>query len=376
MRPRIVVAPDKFKGSCSARAAALAIVDGLHDAWGDAVTFEVIPLADGGDGTVAAFLDGGAAPYTARVRNALGEPVEATYARTGDVAILEMAAASGLAAIAGRLAPRAASTNGTGELIADALDRGARRIVLGIGGSATTDGGAGALAALGMRFLDAAGRPLEPRPDALAALASVDVAGLDPRLARTTLEIACDVENPLLGPNGAAAIYGPQKGASPADVAFLEAMLARFADVAVDATGRDLRALPGAGAAGGLGWGLATFAGARLVPGFDVVAALTNLDAALDGAAMCVTGEGRIDTQSMAGKVVAGVAARAARAGVGVVAVGGSVEPAAKAALRERGVTCVALIADGDDPGPAMRGAPAFIRAATADWARRRPVPT
>lgn len=376
MRPRVVVAPDKFKGSCTAREAALAIVAGLRDAWGESVAYEVVPLADGGDGTVAAFLDGGATPQTVRVQNALGEPVDATYARDGDAAIVEMAAASGLALLGDRRAPRSATTYGTGQLIADALAHGATRIVLGIGGSATTDGGAGALAALGMRFRDAWGGTLEPAPATLARLASVDRSGLDPRLAAATIEIACDVENPLLGPSGAAAVYGPQKGAGPDDVAFLEGVLRRMADVAVAATGHDLRALPGAGAAGGLGWGLATYAGARLVAGFDVVATLKGLRETLAGAALCVTGEGRIDRQSLDGKVVAGVAALAADLGVEVLAVGGSVDAAAVPALAARGVTCVALTAEGEDPARAMREAAAFIRAAAADWARRRPAPT
>jgi glycerate kinase len=376
MRPRVVVAPDKFKGSCTAREAATAIVDGLREAWNDAVAYEIVPLADGGDGTVAAFLDDGATPQTVRVRNALGEPVEATYARDGEVAIVEMAAASGLAQLGGRRAPRSATTYGTGQLIADALAHGATRIVLGIGGSATTDGGAGALAALGMRFLDAAGGTLEPVPATLGSVAAVDASGLDPRLAAATIEIACDVENPLLGPTGAAAVYGPQKGAGAADIAYLEGVLTRLADVAAAATGRDLRTLPGAGAAGGLGWGLATFAGARLVGGFAVVARLKHLGEALTGAALCVTGEGRIDRQSLDGKVVAGVAALASAAGVEVVAIGGSVDPLAVPALAARGVSCVAVIGHGEDPARAMREAPAFIRAAAADWARRRPAPT
>jgi glycerate kinase len=348
---------------------------GLRDAWGSAAGYTVMPLADGGDGTVAAFLDGGAAPQTARAVDALGEPVDVVYARSGPVAILEMAAASGLALLGDRRAPRLATTYGTGLLIADALNGGATRIVLGIGGSATTDGGAGALAALGLRFLDAAGAVLEPTPAALAALAAIDVSGLDPRLARAELQIACDVDNPLLGPHGAAAVYGPQKGATEADVAFLDAMLARLADVAAATTGRDLRAMPGAGAAGGLGWGLATFAGAALARGFDIVAKLQGLEAALRGAALCITGEGRIDRQSLDGKVVAGVAALAAAAGVEVIAIGGSVDPLAIAELRERGVTCVALIDDPRDRERAMRDAPAFIRAAAARWARLRSAP-
>jgi glycerate kinase len=373
--PRVVVAPDKFKGSCTAREAADAIVLGLRDAWGDGFNATVIPLADGGDGTVAAFIEGGATPQHVRAVNANGGPVDVTYARLGSTAIIEMAAASGLAQLGTALAPRSATTFGTGQTIADALGWGARRIVLGIGGSATTDGGAGALAALGVRFLDDRGAVLDPSPAALARVAWVDVREIDPRLAGVALEIACDVDNPLLGPQGAAAVYGPQKGAGRDDVAFLDRVLKRLADVAVTASGRDLRAEPGAGAAGGLGWGLATFAGARLVRGFDVIAQLTGFAETLRGAALCVTGEGRIDAQSLAGKVVAGVASSAQAAGVEVLAIGGTVEAAAQRALRERGVTCIALVEDPADRERAMREAPASIRAAAAGWARRRPAP-
>jgi glycerate kinase len=343
----------------------------LRAGWGDAFAYVVVPLADGGDGTVATFLESGATPVTATVHDALGAPVTATYARSGGTAIVEMAAASGLAQLGARRAARHASTYGTGELIAHALDSGATRIVLGIGGSATTDGGAGALAALGMRFLDASGARLEPVPDALAELATIDASRLDARLATTPIDVACDVSNPLLGPAGAAAVYGPQKGADAASVAFLDAVLTRLADVATRTSGRDLRALSGAGAAGGLGWGLATFAGARLERGFAIVAGLQRLDAALAGAKLCITGEGRIDAQSLAGKVVSGVALAASTAGVPVIAIGGSVDPDAAEALRGRGVECVALIDDETQRAAAMRDAPGFIRAAAARLARR-----
>ncbi len=354
------------------------MVLGLRDAWGDGFTATVTPMADGGDGTVAAFLEGGATPQRVKTVDALGTPVEAVYARSGPTAIIEMAAASGLVTLTGPPAPRLASTFGTGLLIFDALERGATHIVLGIGGSATTDGGAGALAALGVRFRDAGGEVLLPVPATLAALASIDLSGLDPRLAAATIEIACDVDNPLLGPAGASAVYGPQKGASPADVAFLEAVLTRLADVAAATVRRDLRAFPGSGAAGGLGWGLATFAGAQLVRGFDVVAKLTGLADKLHGAALCVTGEGRIDRQSLDGKVVSGVAGLAALADVDVVAVGGSVDPEVVPELAARGVACIALVddpADGAARERAMREAPDVIRAATARWARLRPAP-
>jgi glycerate kinase len=368
------VAPDKFKGSCTAREAADAVVAGLRDVWRERAAYRIVPLADGGDGTVAAFLESGATPVDVRVHDALGAPVTATYARRGATAIVEMATASGLAQLGARRDPRRASTFGTGQLIAHALAAGATQIVLAIGGSATSDGGAGALAALGFRFLDAAGDVLEAVPAGLVTLASIDPAHADPRLHAARVEIACDVTNPLLGPDGAAAVYGPQKGASAADIAFLEAGLARLADVAATSTGRDLRALPGAGAAGGLGWGLATFTGARLERGFAIVAALAGFAEALAGATLCVTGEGRIDLQSLAGKVVAGVAQMASAAGVAVVAIGGSVEPAAAAALRAQGVTCVALIEDETQRAAAMRDAPAFIRAAAARFARAQPV--
>lgn len=366
----MVVAPDKFKGSADAVTIAAAVVAGLRDVWGGSPSIVIIPMADGGDGTVEAFLSTGAQARAVRVRGPLGAPVDATYARDGETAIVEMAAASGLALLGAGLDARRASTYGTGELIRDALDAGARRIVLGIGGSATTDGGAGALAALGARFLDARGAELEPLPAALDALAAIDLTMLDARLAATPIAIACDVDNPLLGPNGAAAIYGPQKGAGPSDVLFLDAVLAQLADVAVRAGRPDLRALPGAGAAGGLGWGLATFAGARLAAGFGLIAEQRGLEAALASATLCVTGEGRIDDQTLRGKVVAGIANLAQPLGIPIVALGGSVDVAAESELAALGVTCLP-IADGPRTlDEAMRRAPELVRAAAARFAR------
>jgi len=362
---RVVVAPDKFKGSLDAAAVAAALAAGVRDVIAAAVC-DLVPMADGGDGTVDAFLASGAIPRTARVTGPLGVSVDATYARDGEVAIVEMAAASGLVLVHDGLDARRATTRGTGELLRDALDLGATRIVLGIGGSATTDGGAGALAALGARFLDATGAALEPVPEALAHVARVDLAELDPRLHAVDLAIACDVDNPLLGPQGAAAAYGPQKGASPDDVAFLDGVLARLAEALTAATGRDLRALPGAGAAGGLGWALASACGARLERGVALVAEVRGLARALEGADCCFTGEGRIDEQTLRGKVVDGVAALAREAHVPVFAFGGSVDLAAEAALRARGVRCVPIL-----PGPAslqeaMRDTEANLRSAAA----------
>jgi glycerate kinase len=351
---------------------ARAIADGLHSVW-PAADVRLVPMADGGDGTVEAFVAAGAEPRTVRVRGPLGTPVDAVYARDGDRAIIEMAAASGLALLAADARDaRAATTFGTGELVRDALDRGARAIVLGIGGSATTDGGAGALAALGVRFFDAHDGELTPDPHALRALARIDASGLDPRVHATSIAIACDVDNPLLGEHGAAAVYGPQKGASPDDVRFLDTVLARLADRAAYATGRDVRDLPGAGAAGGLGWALATFAGATLERGVLLIARVRGLTEALAGASLCITGEGRIDVQTLRGKVVDGVAAFAREHGVPVVAFGGSVDPAAEVELAKRGVACLPIVAAPVSLEIAMRDAAPLVRDAAARFARLR----
>ena len=363
---RVVVAPDKFKGSLDAAQAAAAIAAGIHDVLPDAECV-LIPMADGGEGTVAAFLASGARAESPTVRGPLGTPVSATYARDGDLAVIEMAAASGLQLVDAHMrAPRRATTYGTGELVRAALDDGATRIVLGIGGSATTDGGVGALAALGARFLDDAGLALEAVPDRLDALATIDLRALDPRLATTDLAIACDVENPLLGANGAAAVYGPQKGADADDIAALDAFLTRIADAMTRATGRDLRALAGAGAAGGLGWALASACGARLERGVALVAQARGLAQALAAAEYCCTGEGHIDMQTLEGKVVAGVSVLAQRAGARVVAFGGAVDRSAAAALAAREVLCVEISDPAVPKRTAMAQAAAFLRAAAA----------
>ena len=362
---RVAVAPDKVKGSLSAAEVARALADGVRDVEPGA-RCDLVPMADGGDGTVEAFLSAGAQPHAVRVRGPLGQPVDATYARDGDTAVAEMAAASGLAVNGANRDARHATTFGTGELLRDALDGGARRIVLGIGGSATTDGGAGALAALGARFFNAAGTELDPVPSALATVARIDLSRLDSRLRDVDLAIACDVDNPLLGEHGAAAIYGPQKGATPDDVGFLDGVLARLADALAAETGRDLRNLPGAGAAGGLGWALASAAGARLQRGVALVAEVRGLARALAGADLCLTGEGAIDLQTLRGKVVEGVAALARAQGVPTIAFGGAVDLAAEGALRERGVICVPVPPRPMDLSAAMREAAANVRAAAA----------
>ncbi|QIG45163.1 glycerate kinase [Nocardioides anomalus] len=304
-RRRVVVAPDKFKGSLSADqvAAVVARVLERHDPSVDVVRH---PLADGGEGTVDLALASGYAPVTVEVTGPLGDPVRATFALSDGVAVLEAAAANGLALLpAGPDEHTAehATTYGVGQLVAAALDHGATRVVVGVGGSATTDGGAGAVAALGLG------------PDAAA--------GPHPRLGEADLVVACDVDNPLTGPQGAAAVYALQKGAGTALVARLDERLARWADTVAHATGEDRRAEPGAGAAGGLAFGLLALAGARLVPGADLLLDLTGFDDVVRGADLVVVGEGSLDEQSLRGKGPVAAARRAAALGVPVVAVVG-----------------------------------------------------
>ena len=320
---RIVVAPDSFKGSLSAEDAAVAIAEGITRVLPD-VELILRPIADGGEGTVAAALRARYLPMPARVAGPDGRPVDATIARDGDTAVVELAGAAGLGLLA-EPAPLSAGTAGVGELLRAALDDGARRIVLGIGGSATTDGGAGMLQALGVRLLDEDGGELAPGGAALARLDRVDVSGLDPRFRNVDLVVASDVDNPLTGPAGAAAVFGPQKGASPADVAVLDAALTRYAAVLARDLGVDVAALPGAGGAGGTAAGAVAVLGARVVSGARLVCDLVRLDEALDGAALVITGEGALDEQTLRGKGPAEVAARAGRAGVPCLGLAGVV---------------------------------------------------
>ncbi|MFI5856637.1 glycerate kinase [Streptomyces parvulus] len=323
----MLVAADKFKGSLTAVEVAERVTAGLRRVVPD-VEVEALPVADGGDGTVAAAVAAGFERREVRVAGPLGDQVTAAYALRGDTAVVEMAEASGLQRLPeGVLAPLTASTYGSGELLRAALDAGARTIVFGVGGSATTDGGAGMLAALGARFLDADGEPVAPGGGGLAALASADLSGLDPRLADVELVLASDVDNPLTGPKGAPAVYGPQKGASPDDVAALDAALAHFAEVlagteSVGARAAEYAASPGAGAAGGIGYG-ALLLGARFRPGIEVMLDVLGFAPALERARLVVTGEGSLDEQTLHGKAPAGVASAARAAGKEVVAVCG-----------------------------------------------------
>ncbi|MFE1070527.1 glycerate kinase [Streptomyces sp. NPDC058783] len=324
---RVLVAADKFKGSLTAVEVAERVTAGLRRVVPD-VRVEALPVADGGDGTVAAAVAAGFERREVRVAGPLGDEVTAAYALREGTAVVEMAEASGLQRLPeGVLAPLTSSTHGSGEVLRAALDAGARTIVFGVGGSATTDGGAGMLAALGARFLDADKKPVAPGGGGLAALASADLTGLDARLADVELVLASDVDNPLTGPKGAPAVYGPQKGASPDDVTVLDAALAHFAKVleqteGVGARAAEYAASPGAGAAGGIGFG-AMLLGARFRPGIEVMLDVLGFAPALERADLVITGEGSLDEQTLHGKAPAGVAAAARAAGKEVVAVCG-----------------------------------------------------
>lgn len=324
---RVLVAADKFKGSLTAVEVAERVTAGLRRVVPD-LAVEALPVADGGDGTVAAAVAAGFERREVRVAGPLGDEVTAAFALRDGTAVVEMAEASGLQRLPeGVLAPLTSSTYGSGELLRTALDAGARTIVFGVGGSATTDGGAGMLSALGARFLDGNGEPVAPGGGGLADVASADLSGLDPRLTDVELVLASDVDNPLTGPKGAPAVYGPQKGASPQDVETLDAALAHFAKVlegteTVGARAAEYAASPGAGAAGGIGFG-AMLLGARFRPGIEVMLDVLGFAPALERADLVITGEGSLDEQTLHGKAPAGVASAARAAGKEVVAVCG-----------------------------------------------------
>jgi glycerate kinase len=327
---RVVVAPDKFEGSLRAGQAAEAIEAGLRRARPDAEVVR-LPLGDGGAGTLDAIVEAGFERVPVRATGPTGEPVAAAIAVDGARAFVEMAEASGLKRLpGGRRAPLEATTYGTGELLAAALDGGARELVLGIGGSATTDGGAGMAVALGARLLDRAGIDLPLGGAALLQLARVDVSGLDRRLADARVTVASDVDNPLVGPEGASHVFGPQKGAGPDEVLLLDSALRRYARVLADDLGVEVADTPGAGAAGGLGAGAIAFLGAELRTGIDLVLQLVGFERALDGADLVITGEGKLDAQSLRGKAPVGVARAAAAHGVPVVVMAGAVEVAGR----------------------------------------------
>lgn len=327
MTVRIVVAPQGFKGSLDATDVARAIARGLRRVFPDA-DLDLIPVADGGEGTVRALVNAsGGRTVTTRVMGPLQRPVTATWGLLGGdrIAVIEMAAASGLPLIGRQERNPAVTTSyGTGQLIGEALDHGVDRIIVGLGGSATNDGGAGMAQALGVRFLDAAGRELPLGGAALLHLAHIDVAGLDPRLSGVRVEAASDVANPLVGPEGASYIYGPQKGADPEMVRLLDAALTRYAEVVALDLGKDVAWIAGSGAAGGLGAALIAFLNATLESGVDLVFRALHLPERLRGASLVFTGEGRMDHQDLYGKAPLAVAQLADRLGVPSVAIVGS----------------------------------------------------
>jgi glycerate kinase len=323
---RVLIAADKFRGSLTAVQVAEHVAVGLRRAI-PGIVVEALPVADGGDGTVDAAVAAGFVRREVLVTGPLGTPLTAAYALRERTAVVEMAEASGLRRLPpGVLAPLTATTYGTGELILAALDAGARTLVLGVGGSATTDGGAGMLIALGARFLGPDGQPVALGGGALRGLVAADLTELDARIADTEIVLASDVDNPLTGPTGAAAVYGPQKGASPEDAAALDAALAHYARVLTAAVGpkaAEYAVSPGAGAAGGIGYGALVGLGARFRPGIEVLLDVLGFDAALGRADLVVTGEGSLDAQTLHGKAPAGVAAAARAGGRRVVAVCG-----------------------------------------------------
>jgi glycerate kinase len=365
---RWLVAPQEFKGTLTATEAAAALADGLRQG-APGVELDVAPLADGGPGTVDALLTGvGGARVTCTVTGPLGQPVRATYGVLdgGRTAVIEMAAASGLSLLTAEVRDaRRASTLGTGELMRDALERGCHRLILGLGGSATTDGGAGALTALGWRFLDANGSPLPPGGAALSRLARVDARGAHPRLAEVEFLVATDVTAPLLGPDVAARLFGPQKGADAAAVAELESALAHFAEV----LSPGLAQTPGGGAAGGFGYGLVALTPGRLVSGYTLVAQTLRLSERLAAAGTVLTGEGRFDRQTALGKGPGALAKQARALGRRTVMFAGRVTPdaVAEGSPFDEVIELSARTASGSSEASAAE----TLRHAGTEWASR-----
>lgn len=346
---KIVIAPDKFKGSMTALEVAEAVERGLRQVLPDVEIIKV-PMADGGEGTVRSLIDAtGGVLQEVPVTGPLGEARQASFGILGDgkTAIIEMAAASGLALVPlERRNPLITTTRGTGDLIQAAVEAGCQHLIIGIGGSATNDGGLGMAQALGFRFLDAAGQELGPGGGSLIRLAHINTSQVDPRLQELKVTVACDVNNPLIGPEGAAAIYGPQKGATPEMVQQLDQALANFARVVETDLGLTIAEIPGAGAAGGLGAGLMAFLRAELQPGVDIVLDITGLREKLPGAKLVITGEGAMDRQTVYGKTPIGVAKAAKTLGIPVIAIVGSMGPGIET-VYAAGIDAVFSILDG-----------------------------
>lgn len=322
---KIILVPDSFKGTLSSSQAAEAMAKATRRVFPEA-EIVAIPVADGGEGTVDAFLEAlGGQRVTADVKGPRGDVIASFYGALPDkTAVVEMAAAAGLPLMEGKLDVAGATTYGVGQLMKAAIDNGAKKLILGLGGSATNDGGCGAAAALGAKFFDSAGKTFVPTGATLKDISSIDATELVKTLAGVDVVVMCDIDNPLCGQRGAAAVYGPQKGADGAMVKELDAGLAHLAEMIQRDLGKDVAELPGAGAAGGMGAGAAAFFGGRLTRGIDAVLDAVNFAAALQGADVVVTGEGRFDEQSLMGKVVDGVAARTRAAKAPLLVVAGS----------------------------------------------------
>ncbi|GAM12527.1 glycerate kinase [Mesobacillus selenatarsenatis] len=346
---KIVIAPDSFKESLTALEAATAIENGMKKILPEA-SFVKVPMADGGEGTVQSLVDAtGGKIITKTVTGPLGTPVEAFFGILGDekTAVIEMAAASGLHLVPpGERNPLITTTRGTGELIAAALDYGVEHIIIGIGGSATNDGGAGMARALGIMLLDTNGIEIGEGGGALSSLAAVNIAGIDNRLEQVKIDVACDVDNPLTGMRGASHIFGPQKGATQEMVEVLDNNLHHFADIIRTDLGKDIEHVSGAGAAGGLGGGLMAFLSAELKRGVDIVLEATKLETHLLNADFVITGEGKIDGQTIFGKTPIGVARTAKRQNVPVIAIAGNVASDSEV-VHEHGIDAVFSIVPG-----------------------------
>lgn len=327
---KIVIAPDSYKESLSALDVAGAIEEGFREIFPDA-EYVKLPVADGGEGTVEAMVAATQGQVIeVEVTGPLGSPVSGFFGISGDeqCAFIEMAAASGLESVPLALRnPLHTTSRGTGELIRHALDRGVSRIIIGLGGSATNDGGAGMVQALGAKLLAVDGQPIQPGGAGLETLASIDISGLDSRMSGCQIDVACDVTNPLTGEEGASAVFGPQKGATPEMVAFLDRALAHYATCIQRDLGRDVLTLEGGGAAGGMGAALSAFCGATLRPGIEIVTDALRLDTLVADASLVITGEGRMDSQTIHGKVPVGVAKVAKRYGIPVIGIAGSLTP-------------------------------------------------
>lgn len=348
---KIIVAPDSFKGSVTALEAAKSIEQGLRRVLPDAI-IDKIPMADGGEGTVQSLVDATGGQFrTERVLDPLGNEVEAQYGLLSDgassynCAVIEMASASGLTLVpTDKRNPLHTTTYGTGQLIRSALEAGCRKLIIGIGGSATNDAGAGMAEALGVRFLKADGNLTERGGGGLAELASIDIEGIHPAISGTDTIVACDVNNPLTGPDGASHVYGPQKGATPEMVKTLDDNLSHFDNILTQTLGQSYDSIPGAGAAGGLGAGLMAFLNARLRLGVDIMIDAVNLRERMKGASLVITGEGQIDFQTAFGKTPVGVAKVAKEANIPVIAIAGGIGEGAEA-VYEKGIDSMLGIA-------------------------------